>query len=147
KLNEEYLAGCLSFFPAADSTPYQGIDSVPPGCLVHLRPRKRIVRRYWEFDSRKEIRYRTDSQYEEHFRTLFAQSVARRLRSDAPILAELSGGMVSTSIVSMADQMIASRRIIAPRLDTVSYYDESEPNWKEHAFFTKVEEKRGRRGS
>lgn len=146
KLNEEYLAGCLSFFPAADSTPYQGIDSVPPGCLVRLRPRKRIVRRYWEFDSSKEIRYRTDSQYEEHFRTLFAQSVARRLRSDAPILAELSGGMDSTSIVSMADRMIASRRIISPRLDTVSYYDDSEPNWKERAFFTKVEEKRGHRG-
>lgn len=146
KLNEEYLAGCLSFFPAADSTPYQGIDSVPPGCLVRLRPRKRIAMRYWEFDSSKEIRYRTDSEYEEHFRTLFAQSVARRLRSDAPILAELSGGMDSASIVSMADGMIASGRIISPRLDTVSYYDDSEPNWKEHAFFTKVEEKRGRRG-
>lgn len=146
KLNEEYLAGCLSLFPAADSTPYQGIDSVPPGCLVRLRPRKRIVMRYWEFDSSKEIRYRTDSEYEEHFRTLFAQSVARRLRSDAPILAELSGGMDSASIVSMADGMIASGRIISPRLDTVSYYDDSEPNWKEHAFFTKVEEKRGRRG-
>lgn len=146
KLNEEYLAGCLSFFPATDSTPYEGIDSVPPGSLVRLRPRKRIVRRYWEFDSSKEIRYKTDSQYEEHFRTVFAQSVARRLRADAPILAELSGGMDSSSIVSMADRIIASRRIISPRLDTVSYYDDSEPNWKEHAFFTKVEEKRGRRG-
>src|SRR5438874_7592762 len=33
-----------------------------------------------------------------------------------------------------------------PRLDTISYYDDSEPNWNERPYFTKVEEKRGRTG-
>jgi asparagine synthase (glutamine-hydrolysing) len=30
-----------------------------------------------------------------------------------------------------------------PRLDTLSYFDETEPNWNERPFFEKVEEKRG----
>ena len=34
-----------------------------------------------------------------------------------------------------------------PRLDTISYYDDSEPNWNERPYFTKVEEKRGRTGT
>ena len=33
-----------------------------------------------------------------------------------------------------------------PRLDTISYYDDSEPNWNERPYFMKVEEKRGRTG-
>jgi len=31
-------------------------------------------------------------------------------------------------------------------LDTISYYDDSEPNWNERPYFTKIEEKRGRTG-
>ena len=33
-----------------------------------------------------------------------------------------------------------------PRLDTLSYYNDSEPNWNERPYFAKVEEKRGRTG-
>src|SRR5207302_636559 len=32
------------------------------------------------------------------------------------------------------------------RLDTLSYYNDSEPNWNERPYFAKVEEKRGRTG-
>ena len=34
--NEEYIAGWLSFFPAAHLTPYVGIHSVPPSSFVRL---------------------------------------------------------------------------------------------------------------
>jgi asparagine synthase (glutamine-hydrolysing) len=145
-LEEEYIAGWLSFFPATHLTPYVGIHSVPPSSSVFLRPRKHTVSKYWDFDPPKRIRYRTDGEYEEHFRTVFAESIRRRLRSDRPILAELSGGMDSSSVVCMADTIIARGSAETPRLDTVSYYDDSEPNWNERPFFTKVEEKRGRTG-
>lgn len=146
-LCEEYIAGWFSFFPAAHLTPYIGIHSVPPSSVVLISAGKQIVTKYWDFDPDKKIRYRTDAEYEEHFRVAFAEAVRRRLRSDSPILAELSGGMDSSSIVCMADSLIARGVVETPRLDTISYYDDSEPNWNERPYFTKVEEKRGRAGT
>ena len=145
-LDEEYIAGWYSMFPAAHLTPYVGVHSVPPSSFVRLRPGKHIVSKYWDFDAGKRIRYRTDAEYEEHFRTVFGTAVQRRLRSDRPILGELSGGRDSSSIVCMADSVIARGTAATPRLDTISYYDDSEPNWNERPYFTKVEEKRGRTG-
>jgi asparagine synthase (glutamine-hydrolysing) len=146
ELEEEYIAGWLGMFPTTHLTPYVGISSVPPACFVRLRPGNQTLTKYWDFDPGKGIHYTTDAEYEEHFRTVFRESVRRRLRSDAPVLAELSGGMDSSSIVCVADTVIAEGEAEAPRLDTVSYYDDSEPDWNESPYFTKVEEKRGRTG-
>ena len=145
-LEEEYIAGWLSFFPATHLTPYVGIDAVPPSCFVRSEPGKCTVARYWEFDPRHRVHYRTDGEHEEHFRQVFAEAVRRRLRSDRPVLAELSGGMDSSSIVSMADIIIAHGGAKTSRVDTVSSYSDAEPDWDERPYFTKVEEKRGRTG-
>jgi asparagine synthase (glutamine-hydrolysing) len=145
-LDEAYLAGWISSLPAGERTPYVGIHSVPASCFVHIRPGGQTIHKYWDFDPDRRIRYRTDAEYEEHFRAVFAESVRRRLRSDAPVLAELSGGMDSSSIVCVADTLIARGLAECPRLDTVSYYSDAEPNWNERPYFTKVEEQRGRTG-
>jgi len=146
KLSEEYIAGWLSLYPATHLTPYVGITSVQPSSCVFLGPRKHIVAKYWDFDPAKKIRYRSDGEYEEHFRAVFFKAIQRRLRSDTPILAELSGGRDSSSIVCVADEIMARGEAEAPRLDTISYYDDSEPNWNERPYFTLVEKKRGRMG-
>ena len=145
-LNEEYIAGWFSLFPAVHLTPCVGIHSVPPSSSVMLRPRKHTISKYWDFDPAKKIRYRADAEYEEHFRTVFATALQRSLRSDRPVLAELSGGRDSSSIVCMADTILARSASGTPRLDTISYFDDSEPNWNERPYFTKVEERRGRTG-
>jgi asparagine synthase (glutamine-hydrolysing) len=54
--------------------------------------------------------------------------------------------MDSSSIVCVADNVIAKGVAETPRLDTVSYYDDSEPNWNERPYFSKVEKRRGRTG-
>src|SRR6202453_313241 len=152
---EEYIAGWVAImFPPAHLTPYLGIHSVPPSCFVLLKPEKpdtkHIVTKYWDFDPSKRIRYRTDAEYEEHFRSALATAVQRRLRSDRPVLAELSGGMDSSSIVCMADTVIAHGASECPRLDTISWFDDSydhlEPDSNELHWITKVEEKLGRTG-
>jgi asparagine synthase (glutamine-hydrolysing) len=145
-LDFEYLAGWLSFFPEAHLTPYRSIHAVPPSSFVRFEHGRVSVTRYWDFDPDKQIRYANAFDYEEHFREVLGNAVRRRLRSDKPLLAELSGGMDSSSIVSLADAMMKHEQGLAPRLDTLSYYDDAEPNWNEVPYLTKVEERRGRTG-
>jgi asparagine synthase (glutamine-hydrolysing) len=142
-LDEEYLAGLLSRFPAPDRTPFAAIEAVSPASFVRIGVRKKSVHRYWDFDPGKQIRYRQDSEYEDHFRELFSKSIRRRLRSNAPVAAELSGGIDSTSIVSMADLVRKVECACPGPVKTVSYYDDSEPDWDERPYFTLVERKRG----
>src|SRR5208283_4817668 len=57
-LNEEYIAGWFSMFPAVHLTPCVGIHSVPSSSFVLLRPGRRTVSKYWDFDPSKTTRYR-----------------------------------------------------------------------------------------
>lgn len=143
---EEYFAGWLSHFPATNLTPYRGIHSVPACCFVQITDSTERTCKYWDFRADKRIVYSSDGEYEKHFRSVFVQSVRRRLRADAPVLAELSGGIDSASIVCVADQLLVSGTNETPGLNTISYYDDSEPNWNEKPYFAKVEQKLGRAG-
>lgn len=145
KLEEEYIAGWIFSYPEPHLTPYSGIHRVPPASLITLTSKGEAVTKYWEFDGSRTIRYRADKEYEEHFRFAFGRAVNRRIRSDRPVLAELSGGMDSSSIVCMADEQLELFGA-APRLDTVSYFSDNEPHWDERPYFQKVEEQRGRIG-
>ena len=102
---DEYIAGYLCLWPEAHLTPYREIHSVPPGKFVRIHNTTIAVHTYWAFNPRLNIRYK-DTQYEEAFHSLFRQAVQRRLRTDSPILAELSGGFDSSSIVCMASHLI-----------------------------------------
>jgi asparagine synthase (glutamine-hydrolysing) len=146
QINGEFVAGYLASCPPADVTPYVGVDAVPPCSYVAIRRGQRKIERYWWVDPSKKIRYSSDAEYEEHFRQVLRGAVRSRLRSHDPIMAELSGGVDSSSIVCLADLLIAEGVAETPRLDTMSYYDDDEPNWNERPFFQKVEEKRGRSG-
>lgn len=145
-INDDYIAGYLAHNPDAHLTPYLEIREVPPGHFVCVRNGSASSERFWRFNPRSRIRYNKDSEYEEHFRNIFRQSVQRRLRSDSTVLAELSGGLDSSSIVCMADDIIAKGGAETPRLDTISYYDKMEPSGDDWAYFQKVEAKRGRTG-
>jgi len=142
---EEYIAGYFAHLTAPHITPYVGVYAVSPSSTVLISPRKREIAKYWDFDPNKRIRYTHNAEYEEHFRTVFATAVRRRLRSDRPMLAELSGGMDSVSIVCMADTVIA-RGEAETNVDTVSFYDDDDPGLDERVYVNKVEEKRGRTG-
>jgi asparagine synthase (glutamine-hydrolysing) len=142
-IDDNYIAGFFAHDPDAHLTPYREIRQVPPGQFVRIRNDSVSVERFWRFNPKSRIRYKTDAEYEEHFRHLFRQSVRRKLRSDSPILAELSGGLDSSSIVCMADDILANEGEYVPRLGTISYYDDTEPNGDDLIYFPKIERKRG----
>jgi asparagine synthase (glutamine-hydrolysing) len=145
-ISEEYVAGYLASFPATHLTPYTSICSVPAGAFVRVTESTLRRTDYWSLQLTSATRCHGDAEYQEQFRAFFGQSVSRRLRSSYPVLAELSGGMDSTAIVCVADKLLAEGKAEAPRLDTLSYYDDQEPNWDERPYFSLVERARGKVG-
>jgi asparagine synthase (glutamine-hydrolysing) len=146
EFEEEYVAGWLVGFPSPHLTPYRGISAVPPSSYVFVSDGRTTITPFWDFNPEKKIRYATDRDYEEHFLCAFRESVRRRLRSVSRVLAELSGGIDSSSIVCVADSLIFQETDATPQLHTISYFDPSEPNWDEATYFRQVEESRGRVG-
>jgi asparagine synthase (glutamine-hydrolysing) len=147
RIDDEYVAGYFAHDPDVHLTPYREIREVPAGQFVRVRNGTSLVERFWRFAPESRIRYKTDAEYEEHFRYIFRQSVRRRLRSDSPILAELSGGLDSSSIVCMADDILSHGGNQTPRLDTFSTQDKGEPHGDDWMYFPIVESKRGRVGA
>jgi len=121
ELDEQYVAGFLIFSACPNRTPYQGIYSVPPGHAVCVSAEGTTVRRFWSMPIGDVVRYRSERRYEEQLRALFREAVAVRLQTEAPVLAELSGGCDSSSVVCMANHLIRSGAVSAPRLNTVGF--------------------------
>lgn len=120
-LDEQYLAGFLMFGGRPNLTPYKGIYSVPPGHAVSVSSEETNIQRFWELPVRDVIRYRNERRYEEQLRMLFREAVAVRLQTESPVLAELSGGLDSSSVVCMANDLIRSGAVSGPRLNGVSF--------------------------
>lgn len=146
-LDETYLVQYLSCQPLEGRTPYAGIRLVPAAHYLKFRNGAITRVAHWQWMVRETIHYKTDAEYEEHFFSLFHQSVERRTGVGAPILAQLSGGMDSSSIVCMSDYIRSGHRTDRPDLiDTISYYDDREPELDEMPFVFAVERQRGREG-
>jgi asparagine synthase (glutamine-hydrolysing) len=142
-----YAARYLAGFPAGDLTPYRDVTAVTPAHFLVFRETNISRRAHWNWVATDQIAYKADSEYEEHFLELFTQSVKRRTGPGASILAQLSGGMDSSSIVCLSDSMRRSGGCGTQDLvDTISYFDDTEPHWNERPFFSAVERNRGKTG-
>jgi asparagine synthase (glutamine-hydrolysing) len=145
-LDDEYIAGHLAMYPGPHLTPYREVHSVPPGTFVEIRNAQATAHSYWRPKFGHQVRYKSDAEYEEHFRHVFNQAVRRRLRSDSPILAELSGGLDSSCIVCVADELTAKGEAETPAIHTISFFDSADPREDDRFFFTQIEKKRGKTG-
>jgi len=145
---DEVFAACyLSGQKTFDRTPYKEIGVVWPAHYFVFYDGRLTCTAYWQHMVTDTIRYRTDADYKEHFLSLFEQAVERRIGPGAPILAHLSGGMDSSSIVCMADRLCRKGGTgLAQSVDTVSYLDDTEPSWNERPFVSVVEAARGKTG-
>ncbi len=146
RLSKDYVGCYLGCSPCGDLTPYEGIKAVPAAHVVVIRDGKIARRSHWSAVQSRSIRYQSDREYEEHFLELFRQSVERRTGPGEPILAQLSGGMDSTSIVSMSDAIRRASGAQSELLDTISFYDDSESSLDERRYFSITEKHRGKPG-
>ena len=144
-LDLDYLRGSLYPRPPVETSPYREIRSVPPSHLLTFRfGGERKIQRYWALNPHSRIRYTSDADYEHHFSDAFRKSIERRLRADHTVLAELSGGLDSSSIVCIADAV--RRDLPSIPIETLSYYDSDEPSGDERPYISLIEQHRGHAG-
>jgi asparagine synthase (glutamine-hydrolysing) len=147
EIEENFIADAMSLRPSSGITPFKNIKAIEAAHVLTLTAHGRLsIRRFWSLDPAKEIRYRTDEEYEEHGRFEFMEAVRCRLRADRPVFAELSGGLDSSSIVCLADKVIAEGRAQTSRVETVSHVFDDSPTSDERRFISLVETQRGIRG-
>jgi asparagine synthase (glutamine-hydrolysing) len=137
EIDDEFVAGLLAAGGSPHRTPYRGIFSVPPAHVVSISRDAVEARPFWKLPFADSIRYRRESEYEEHLRALFMDAVRSRLCTDAPVIAELSGGLDSSSVVCMAHHLIRRGQAEVPRLATLSYEHEGSLDTR---FYTAVEQ-------
>lgn len=146
-ISKSYVACYITGSPLRNLTPYESVHSVPPGHYVAVTKDSFTVRSHWSAAEIQETTLPCDADYEESFLSLFRQAVHRRTDSTGTALAELSGGMDSTSIVCISDDLRRSGRSDAPLLDTVSYFDDEETSLDERRYFSITEARRGKVGT
>jgi asparagine synthase (glutamine-hydrolysing) len=141
KVDEDYVAGFLSFGKDPGRTPFINFKAVRPGHLVSINSEGAVTeRRFWRLNPDAEIRLGNDKEYEERFLELLEEAVRCRLRSDNTVMAELSGGLDSSSIVCVAHQLLARGAVQAPNLEMVSYISDECASSDERKFINHVEE-------
>jgi len=143
EIEEEYIAGAMSLTSIPGLTPYKNMLSVKPAHVVTVKATGELrSERFWKLDPSLEIRYSTDEQYQERALELFSEAISCRLRSDRPVFAELSGGLDSSSIVCLADQLIKQGKSQTQKLETVSHVFDECPTSDERRFIRLVEAQR-----
>jgi asparagine synthase (glutamine-hydrolysing) len=142
-LEPRFLVGFMTSARPAGITPYAGVLSVPTGhSLTIARSGVASTRRFWTLQA-PEIRYRHPAHYETHLRSVFFDALRARLRSTAPVWAQLSGGLDSSAVVCGADLLVKERLAVAPELCTVSFVTDGSPETDERRFVACVDEQCG----
>jgi asparagine synthase (glutamine-hydrolysing) len=101
---------------------YMGIQKIGPAERLFANARNTHHERYWDFVPEYQIRYKSESEYVEHFVTLLREAVRCRLRNTRSICHFMSGGLDSTSIAVMAvDELQKSLSELAPEFHTVHW--------------------------
>ncbi len=95
-LMDQFLT--LRYVPGPE-TLFREIQKLPAGHYLTWQNNSFELERYWAppFDAQPK---RPDVYYQEHFASLFEESVRKRLMSDVPLGAFLSGGIDSSAIVA-----------------------------------------------
>jgi asparagine synthase (glutamine-hydrolysing) len=142
-LDERFVALFMTLQFSTEVTPYEGIRAVPTAtCVSFSAARTETRQRFWKLEPGT-VRYRDKRRYEEGLLALWAEAVGTRLRADATVWAELSGGLDSSSVVCMADALIKDGRVAARAIRPVSHVTLQSPEGDERRFIAEVEARLG----
>lgn len=113
----EYLASAIT---NSEETLYAGVRRLPAGHMLLVDARKLQVTRWWSPDPSYEIRYPSDADYASALLELLREAVACRSRVVGRLGIELSGGLDSTTIASIATDLRKSGVSAPESIETFS---------------------------
>ncbi|KRE75527.1 asparagine synthase-related protein [Paenibacillus sp. Soil750] len=115
RLNEEWLAEFLAITSVIDtvdveSTVYKHIQQIPPSHSILVKAGKVTLTKYCTFSAGKQLKLKSNEEYEEAFRDVFQSAVTARLRTHRNVGSQLSGGLDSGSVVSFAARALQKQK-------------------------------------
>lgn len=118
EINQRMLYNYMAFKyldnPADYSeTFFNGITRLPHSHYLLINTQTLVIKteRYWDIKKDFTDHTITEEKATEKFRELFYTSVSRRLRSDVPVGSSLSGGLDSSAVVAVIDDLNKSKSI------------------------------------
>jgi asparagine synthase (glutamine-hydrolysing) len=106
-----------------ETTYYQQINRVLPGCIVRVRGASFSKDRFWEPKNIADVRFKTDDEYVDAFQERLDDAVKARLRTSRAPCATITGGLDSSSIAVVAADMLAAT---GKKLNTFTAVPEAE---------------------
>ena len=110
-----------------ERTPYKSVRRLLPGHVLIYSRGNFNISKYYSIDRISDIRYKIASEYEEQFRFLIRNAVRNTLRSSGNILIDLSGGLDSSTIVSVASELCKNEKATNHKISTISYIHSESP--------------------
>ncbi|MEJ7712188.1 MAG: asparagine synthase-related protein [Pyrinomonadaceae bacterium] len=108
RLNEAAVANhLLPTHEDKTSTLYQSIARLPANHCMSISRESLKLRQCWAPNLKQELKLRSDNEYAEAFKDVFTEAVRCRLRSAFPVGSMLSGGLDSSSISCVAENILA----------------------------------------
>lgn len=100
---EEAVPEYLAFqYIGAPRTLYKNVYKLKPAHFLKLSPGKpKLIQKYFEFEYNPDEERKSIGEYAEELESLLIQSIKRRLISDVPLGAFLSGGVDSSTVVGI----------------------------------------------
>jgi asparagine synthase (glutamine-hydrolysing) len=119
----EYVADYLADNISRTRTPYEGVTRVAPSTYHVVHGERNSEHRYWspyEFDTAWAMDSRTAI---EQFTALFKDSIRLHLADDAGCWSQLSGGLDSSSVVSMAGSLAKADPAVPKLSGTITFVE------------------------
>jgi asparagine synthase (glutamine-hydrolysing) len=147
ELDHDYVCTYIVMLPEVGKTPYRDMYPVEPAHMIIARDGQLKSSRFWRPELIKDIIYKNDAEYEEHCRHLMVEGTRQCLRTDdRPIWITLSGGLDSSTVVCLANNLVENGEAEAKELQTYSIVFDEARSSDERPFMRAVEQKVGRTG-
>lgn len=135
-LNEGMLAEYLGFeFLSRDETFWKGIHRLVASHHMAVTRTALRIERYWAPDQHTDLLYKNEREYVDHYRNLLEDVVRRLARSQATVACEVSGGLDSSAIFAVAENLRQKQRLPAPGLEgyTLDFSFDADANELEYS--------------